>query len=148
MSIAQSGIPFGINYTSYDQLSSLFVRASIYDITSGSPSFVANVNLTHASAGSYNGIYTGTAGKVYAVVSAVYTDGTYSTLDPNRSPATDPVQCLDFAVQGSGSLTSAVNNLLAIMNSLAGTLGCTMQASAQANPTISASVVKMVDLIC
>lgn len=94
--------PFGFVYTAYDESTSLFVRAAIYDIT-GAPAFVANVVMSNVVRGTYSGIYTGTTGVTYLVEMAVYTDGTYATPDPLRSPGSLTVQCV--TVSGGGSIT-------------------------------------------
>lgn len=79
---------FNINYPSYDLNTGLFVRASVYDV-SGAPSLLGTVNLSHVASGVYSGSYTASAGVVYLVISLVYTDGTYSTVDTTRAPEVD-----------------------------------------------------------
>lgn len=88
--------PFGINYAAFDQSSSLYVLAKIYDETNGG-AFVTQVPLTHRANGMYVGTFAGVGGKTYSIVTLVFTDPGYTTVDPNRSPGADTYQCVDFA---------------------------------------------------
>lgn len=106
--IAQSNTPFAFNYTAYDMATGLFVRAAVYDLTTGTPVFVQNVVMAEAALGSYNGLFTGLPGRVYAIISAVYTDGTYAVLDTNRAPATETVQSLSIIPTGGNPTANLI----------------------------------------
>lgn len=88
-------IPFSFLYPTSDQQSGLFVRAKIYDVTTGTPVFSANVVMAEIQNGYYFGNFTGASGKTYLVISAVFTDGTYVTLDPLRGPEADVYKSAD-----------------------------------------------------
>lgn len=83
--IPPSGV-FCFNYTAFDQATGLSVQASIYDVSTGSPVFLTTVNLSAISTGAYTGNYMASQNKTYLVAIAVFTDGTYSTVDVNRPP--------------------------------------------------------------
>lgn len=110
MSLAAGGVPYGFNYVAADQQTGLHVQATIYDITAGSPGIqTAQVPLFpmpgSPSPGSYGGIFTPVAGKVYAIVSMVYLDSGFTTLDPNRAPGCETVQVFNFT-GGGGSVST------------------------------------------
>ena len=76
-----------ISYTSWDALTSLYVQAKIYDMSSGTASLVGTYDLTSLKNGTYIYSFAATAGKKYLANIAVFTDGTYTTLDlPNHVP--------------------------------------------------------------
>lgn len=87
-----SASPFSFNYTAYDQSGSLYVAFSIYDVTSGTPSFITKINAQYSAFGAYMAGYTGTIGKTYLVIGLVYTDNTYATVDVTRAPSADVFQ--------------------------------------------------------
>lgn len=82
-------VPFAFDYPTFDQMSGLFVRASIYEVTTGSPVLVTTVPMSEVQDGFYVGNFSGLSGKSYLVISLVYTDGTFSTIDINRPPNAD-----------------------------------------------------------
>jgi hypothetical protein len=102
--LIESVSPFCFNYTDFGQDNSLFVRASIYDVTTGTAVFVSNVVMTATDPGMYSGAFTATSGKTYLIISMIYTDGTYATPDPNRSAS---ARC--FQVMGNEVLFWAFN---------------------------------------
>lgn len=125
--IARSGAPYGFNYVVADQSTGLFIRATIYDITNGGPGvLVTTVNLFAmpgvGSPGSYAGVFTPDIDKVYNIVSMVYTDNTYSTIDPNFAPGCETVQSVNFATGGTlgGEIVGLVDN----DNELTGIIEC------------------------
>lgn len=83
--------PFNFNYVAFDALAGLFVRGLIYDDNLG---LLTAVNMADKGGGLYGGSFQGTNGKNYTVQTVVYTDGTYSTPDPNRSPGGESFQCV------------------------------------------------------
>lgn len=82
------------SYGAYDENDSLFLRASIYDVTTGTPTLVGSSNLTNVYAGVYFGSYVGLVNHNYEIAVAVYTDGNYAEVDPNRSPACFGFECI------------------------------------------------------
>jgi len=78
----------------------LFVRASIYDLTTGTPVLEDTVDLSLLGPSIYWGKYGFTAGRIYQVQKAVYTDGTYVTIDEDYPQSVDDVQCIDLSIPG------------------------------------------------
>lgn len=105
--IAQINQPYGFNYTALDQDDSIFVQAAIYDVTAGFPgTLFATVNMVLTTVGSYDGLHTfSVSGKLYKIAMTVYTDGTYTVVDPDRAPLNDMVQTVDLS---GGSNTTTV----------------------------------------
>jgi hypothetical protein len=89
MQTVQPGIRFGFNYATYDQNDSLFVKATIYDITTGTPVLLRTTNMLDVSNGCYSGSTIALSGKTVLIIALVYTDGTYSTIDTTRAPWCD-----------------------------------------------------------
>ena len=85
-------LPFG--YGTYDQNAAIFVKASVYDMSTGSPVFVQAVSTAYVAFGVYFGHFTGTLGKTYQIAEIVYTDNTYTTVDTSRSPGCDDFDCI------------------------------------------------------
>lgn len=81
-----AGSPFQFNYPAASLDNSLFVRATIFDISDGSATQVDTVDLDFTAIGTYSGSFTPDPGKTYLVVALVYTDGTYATVDDNYAP--------------------------------------------------------------
>lgn len=81
-----AGSPFQFNYPAASLDNSLFVRATIFDISDGLATEVDTVDLDFTAIGTYSGSYTAASGKTYLVVALVYTDGTYATVDDNYAP--------------------------------------------------------------
>ncbi len=82
------------SYGTYDENDSLFLQANLYDTTGASPVLVDVVRLTNVAIGCYFGVYVGAINKNYEADIAVYTDGNYSEVDPNRSPACESFNCV------------------------------------------------------
>lgn len=87
---------WAVNYAAYDLSTGLSVRASVYDVATGSPVFVQNVILTHVTFGIYFGVFTGTLGQNYNIETLVYVDGTFTTLNLDYSPGVDNFSPLVF----------------------------------------------------
>lgn len=85
-----------INYATYDANDGLFIKAHVYDITTGTPTLVTSVVLNDIDIGVYFGHFTGTLGHTYAINTAVYTDGTYLTIDTNRAPGCESFDCISL----------------------------------------------------
>ena len=85
---------FAFEYGTYDQASGLFIQSSVYDLSSGSPVFVSSSPLVEVIGGVYFGSFTGIENKTYQIISTVYTDGTYLTVDYTQSPACESFDCV------------------------------------------------------
>lgn len=102
--IIDSNLVSPLKYTDPTYQALLFVRANIYDITSGSPILENTVNLSLINNGCYQGKYQFTAGKIYFIQKLVYTDGTYTTVDQTFAQDNDEAQCINL----SGSINSII----------------------------------------
>lgn len=103
MNVVPSGIPLSFEYSAYDESASLAVAMKVYDISSiGSPVLVSTTAMAHLFGGTYVGNMTPAAGKQYLIHKAVYTDGSFDTLDPMRSPGSETFLASSTA---GGSLT-------------------------------------------
>jgi hypothetical protein len=89
MQYFNGGTDFSFQYPAYDQNESLNVMATIYDVSSGSPSFLATQVLSDLQNGYYSGNYEGQLTKTYLVICLNYTDNTYTTIDITRAPWAD-----------------------------------------------------------
>lgn len=112
-----SDLPFGtgasvLSYTSYIAQSGLFIRAAIYDTTTGSAVFVQNLVLSLMVNGTYYGLFTVTAAHQYIASVAVYTDGTYTSINPLYTP-TDLEFPLATGGSGGTSIDPGIQNVLA-----------------------------------
>lgn len=142
MSLGLAGAPYGFNYVAADKQSGLNVAASIYDITTGSPVFVVKVPMVEVLLGSYAGVFTPLNGKVYDIISLVYTDPGFTTPDPDRAPGTETVQTYNFP-GGSGPTPPAPAKLVIIQsntNLQAIVLGSKLQATVQQNFVLQGTV--------
>lgn len=92
MQIAAAGISLPFEYSAYDQVSTLSVAMRVYDVTTGSPSFVVTIGMTHVTNGTYVGFFTPLANKRYLINKMVYTDGTYAVTSQNYSPGSESIQ--------------------------------------------------------
>lgn len=101
MSFALAGSKYAFNYGTYDMASGLNVAASIFDISSGSPSLVSKVAMSEVLEGNYAGSFTPEDGKIYAVIVLVYTDPGFTTVDASRSPSIETIQ--SASISGGGS---------------------------------------------
>jgi hypothetical protein len=94
--IAQSGVPFGFDYTAADGATSLYVRAMVYDISSGEAVFITKLTMDHVASGVYATTYTADEGLILAVIKEVCSDDLMTMIDQYRSPATDVFQIVDI----------------------------------------------------
>lgn len=113
--IVQSGLRNPIEVTYIE--TGLFVQASIYDLTTGTPVFVGTVNLMEITPGTYVGTMIGAAAKAYLVVKRVFTDNTYAVVDSNFSPSSEAFQAVDLSGGGGGTpgSTGSLFELIAIV---------------------------------
>jgi hypothetical protein len=112
MDLVAPNQPFCFNYEDFGQDESLFVRAAVYDVTSGVAVFVQYVVMASIGVGLYSGNLTaGAAGTTYLVISVIFTDGTYATPDPNRAPNSRVFQAIDNDVTFQGFAFPAFNQL-------------------------------------
>lgn len=92
------GSPFSFNYTAYDQADDLFVAFQVYDVTTGTAVFASTVPGNYAGFGAYTADFVGVAGKTYLVIGAVYTSGSFTVVDTNRSPGAECFQMVGESV--------------------------------------------------
>lgn len=77
-------------YPTFDEATGLYVAASIYDVSSGTPVFITKTGMADTLGdGIYVGQFTPAAGVSYLVVMLVYTDAGFTTVDSNRSPGAE-----------------------------------------------------------
>lgn len=81
-------------YGTYDYNAGLFIQTSIYDASGVTPTFIQNTPMVLVALGVYLAMYIATADKAYNFISAVYTDGTYATVDTNWSPVSEDMDCV------------------------------------------------------
>jgi len=123
-----AGTSLAFEYTAYDGTATLSVAMKIYDVTTGSPSFVNTIAMTHMINGTYVGYFTPLAGKIYAINKMVYTDGTFATPSSLYSPGSETIQASTeqtqiTAIQGtlttmSGQLTSVQGDTSTLVSRL------------------------------
>ncbi len=86
MILVQPGENFGFNYEAYDQSDDLDVAFNVWDVSSGVPVFLEQIESVYAGFGSYVGTYPAEAGIKYVVDGFVFTDDTFTTIDTSRAP--------------------------------------------------------------
>ncbi len=82
----------GFAFATYDSNPGLYLSANLYDVSLNTAVLITAVTMAHVAHGVYFGSYVPTAGKTYLVDQAVYTNNTYTTLDPERSPNANSFQ--------------------------------------------------------
>lgn len=126
MEFTQSGLLLSFEVT-YDS-PSLFVAMKVFDDSGASPSLLTTLPMTVFVGNSYRAKYTPAGGKTYLVHKAVYTDGTYTTLDSDYSAGTESFRADDIA--------GIVLNAMIADYEEAGSVGeAIANASAQQTPT-------------
>lgn len=103
MQLVDGNFKFAFNYAAYDQASNLHLAASIYDVTTGTASFVAQVTMSYTINGGYYGTYQGAPGHTYLVICVVYQDSGLTTIDPDRSPSAECYQAVSNGLFFFGS---------------------------------------------
>ena len=86
------------DYTAFDHASSLSVRTKIFKVTSGTPVLLSEIVPSYVAHGVYFARYQCEVGDSYQVLTPVYTDGSYGTVDLTRAPVSDSFQCVQFNV--------------------------------------------------
>ena len=107
---------------------SLDVASSVYDVTSGTPTLVTGpdaMTAVDAALNTYFGQFTPTNNKQYVIVKAVYTDGTFATLDTTYAQGSESVLCKNAA--GGGGDPGAVWDELLADHTTPGTFGWFVQ---------------------
>ncbi len=104
MNVVLSGQVFNFSYSAFDQDPGLFVAASLYDVTTGTPVFVSKVGMVSVGLGVYSGNFTGVSGLTYLIVVAVYQDSGFTTLDTSRAASSSENQCVTSATTFTQSL--------------------------------------------
>ena len=103
MSLVSALQPFNWNWVDNNGNTDLVVAGAVWDVTiPASPNFIAFVPMYSVGNGAYSGSYAGTQGKNYIVQSSVYTDDTYTVLNPAFPPGAESFQCAPVAGSGSG----------------------------------------------
>lgn len=92
----------GFCFVAFNQEEDLFVQASIYNVSTGTPVLGDPVEMAHVALGVYFGSVDVEVGQAYEAISAVYTDDSFDTPDEAYAPACVSLQ----------SLTPPVINLL------------------------------------
>ena len=100
MELTPSQIPLTFEVTFFN--SGLHVAMSVYDTTS-SPTLVQGPTaMTNVVANTYIGFFTPIANHSYLILKAVYTDGTFLTLDETYSQGSESI-IADYSSSGGGS---------------------------------------------
>lgn len=94
-SLVPSGIPISFEVT-FDS-PTLPVAMSVYDDSGASPALVSGPTAMSLVVGNtFRGKFTGAAGKPYVIFKAVYTDGTFTSLDSDYSAGTETIIAEDI----------------------------------------------------
>lgn len=110
---------FAFDYTDYGQANDLLVRATVNDLTTGSPVMVDQIEMVYVTLGCYFASFTGILGHTYEVSKMVFTDGTYTTPDPERSAGADSLQA---QIAGGLNVFNTIRSATLIGQSLKATL--------------------------
>lgn len=85
--IVRAGIPYSLEYATFDQESGLYIGAEIRDITSGRPGvLIDTIQLLDDGDGLYYALFTPSANKRYRIKKRQYQDLGLTTIDPSRAP--------------------------------------------------------------
>lgn len=118
MELAPAGVPLSFEVT-FDS-PGLPVAMSVYDDTGANPVLLLSpFAMAPVVGNTYRGKFTAQAAKSYIVLKAVYTDGTFTVLDPNY-------------IQGSESVVA--QNLTPPVQEIIGVTGCSDEFSPVNNP--------------
>lgn len=99
MQVVPAGVSLPFEVSSYDDQGDLFPAMLVFETTTGTPVFLSLVAMQPVAGGTYVAFFTPLAGKTYLMRKAFYTDGTYNTVDPMRSPGSETV----YATEGTYS---------------------------------------------
>lgn len=130
-----AGTSLAFEYTAYDGITTLNVAMQIYDVTTGTPSFVTTAAMSHMLNGTYIGYFTPVSGKQYAINKMVYTDGTYTTPSPSYSPGSETIQASTEQTQITSMQTvlNTVNTNVSSVQTDTSTLTSRLTAGRAAN---------------
>lgn len=101
MELVQSGVssPYEVTFS----LPDLDVGMSVYDTSGLSPVLVLGpVAMDLVYGNTYYAKFTATEDKSYVIVKAVYTDGTFTTLDDTYSQGSESIYAKDISGGGGG----------------------------------------------
>lgn len=140
VAIVQAGKSISLEVT-YDS-AVLFVAAKIFDDSGVSPVLVATLAMDSFFGNSYRAKFTPVAGKTYVANKAVYTDGTFVTMDNNYSQGSDSFQAVDFAVavldvaMGAHDLPGTVGEAIANAGGSGGSAGSIVGIMSDDEPVV------------
>jgi hypothetical protein len=80
------------DYTDYDHSAALYLKAKVYNTTTGAAVYSSSVTMSHVLHGCYFGSFVPTTGQSYVVVKTIYTDSGFTTVDTQRAVGIDVVQ--------------------------------------------------------
>ena len=124
MEIAPAGIQLTFEVTFSD--SDLPVAMSVYDVTGDSPDLVqgptAMTNISGTN--TYTGTFTPSLGESYVIVKGVYTDDTYTALDPDYAQGSESIIALNQGDGGSISTSCAVIGIVEPNPTIIGIVQC------------------------
>lgn len=104
---------------------SLPVAMSVYDLTTGSPVLVQGPSAMSLVADyTYQGHFSGTTGRNYVIIKAVYTDGGFTVLDPNYSQGSESIVVVDLGGGSSSPAGGAVIGFIDNNNEIIGIVQC------------------------
>lgn len=102
----------------------LNVGMSVYDTTSSMPTLVQGpLAMANVIGNTYIGKFTGNPGQTYLIFKAVYTDGTFTTLDTDYSQGSESIVCEIVGQTGQIS-DNAVVGLVNEPNPIVGLVNC------------------------
>ena len=104
------GVPIPVGRADFGGVTTLFLAMQVWDIT-GTPVLVSQIPMPHVALGAYSAQFTPSANRLYQVINAVYTDGTYTVVDGNYAPG-EMVYRIDAGQDGSDVVQVAVSSLL------------------------------------
>lgn len=123
MNLAPAGAPISCEVT-FDS-GALDVAMSVFDTTSGTPILVSGPTAMALVVDyTYFGIFTPVAGHSYVVLKAVYTDDTYTTLDPNHSQASESFYSQAQGGSGGGTDSPSLVGCVDLNLTVVGYVNC------------------------
>lgn len=109
MELAPSGIPLSFEVT-FDE-PDLDVAMTVYDDTGAEPVLLLSpFAMTLVYGNTYRGKFTPAYGKSYIIIKAVYTDGTFGTLDENYAQGSESLIALYSAAANVETLVGIVDS--------------------------------------
>ena len=123
MELAPQGVPLTFEVT-FDS-PSLFVGMSVYDNNGSSPVLVSGRWGGHNVVGNtYQGKFTAPFARPYIIFKAVYTDGTYTTLDDNYSQGSESIIAQVFSQPTTNSTGCTIVGLIDSNDDVVGFVKC------------------------